>query len=92
MRELNIAGCSCTDAGLQALAALPIERLMLVDCDSVRGETLSALPHVRELAVRGGQLGQAASARLPSLLRARIPSQCGDGTPQQPIALARGLA
>lgn len=94
LRELTIAGGSCTDAGLQALAALPIERLMLVDCDAVRGETLAALPHVRELAVRGGQLGQAATqqlANLPKLKRLYL-LEAAAALPLGPLATSRSLA
>lgn len=94
LRELTLAGGRCTDAGLQALAALPIERLMLADCDAVRGETLAALPQVRELVVRGGQLGQAAAqqlANLPKLKRLSL-LEAAAALPLGPLATSRSLA
>jgi len=93
LRELSLAGGRCTDAGLQALAALPIELLMLVDCDAVRGETLAALPHVRELTVRGGHLGQAAAqqlANLPKLQKLYL-FEAAARMPLAPLATSRSL-
>ncbi|MBL8737851.1 MAG: hypothetical protein JNL12_15570 [Planctomycetes bacterium] len=94
LRELTLAGGRCTDAGLQALAALPIELLALVDCDAVRGETLAALPQVRELIVRGGNLGRAATsqlANLPKLKRLYL-LEAAAALPLGPLASSRSLA
>lgn len=94
LRELTLAGGRCTDAGLQALAALPIELLALVDCDAVRGETLDMLPHVRELIVRGGNLGRAATqqfANLPNLKRLYL-LEAAAALPLGPLASSRSLA
>ena len=67
LRELTLAGGACTDAGLEALAALPIELLCLVDCDAVRGASLAKWSHVRELAVRGGHLDSTAAQHLAGM-------------------------
>lgn len=94
LRELTLAGGRCTDAGLQALAALPIELLALVDCEAVRGETLAALPHVRELIVRGGSLGQAAAQQLANLpkLKKLYLLEAAAALPLGPLASSRSLA
>jgi hypothetical protein len=53
LKQLTLAGGSFGDDALTALAALPIERLSLIDCPRVHGHSLGALRNVKALAVRG---------------------------------------
>lgn len=70
LQELALAGGTFTDAGLQALAALPLQRLALIDCPQLRGRTLGSMRTVRNLFLRGDGLDGdvlAQAAALPAL-------------------------
>jgi hypothetical protein len=93
LRELTLAGGSFTDAGLQALATLPIQSLSLIDCEAVRGESLAMLTQASSLLIRGGDLRPAAAeqlAAMPKLTKLYLLAAAA-GVPLGPLATAGQL-
>jgi hypothetical protein len=94
LRELLLVGSTCSDAGLAALAAIPLERLTLCGCEGVRGDRLAAHRDLIGLVLRNNSLaGEALAqcAQLPKLQRLGIFTSGADPLPLAELARAPAL-